>query len=151
MISERQLHYWIDFLAEQIVALQNLHSAKTGSLNMASPEVVAFLETNDTVGKEQVEAAIAGFARENVWPPGLKADHIVNLTHRATMAQGLLTMILNGQFIHVDALQVPKFKDRITFLQWLLVDLWGYGGADYLEGVTNSYFADTGKVTTNIR
>ena len=151
MISERQLHYWIDFLAEQIVALQNLHSKKTGSLNIGNPEVVAFLQTNDTVGKEQVEAAIAEFARENVWPPGLKADHIVNLTHRATMAHGLLTMILNGQFVHVDALQVPKFEDRTKFLQWLLVDLWGYGGAHYLEGVTNSYFADTHKVTGNIR
>jgi hypothetical protein len=151
MISQRQLHYWIDFLAEQIVALQNLHSKKAGSLNIGSPEVVAFLQTNDAVGKDQVEAAIARFARENVWPPGLKADHIVNLTHRATMAHGLLTMILNGQFIRVDALQVPKFEDRIKFLQWLLVDLWGYGGAPYLEGLSNSYFVDTPKVTGNIR
>ena len=109
------------------------------------------VKATGTIGGLTLVSRIAGFARENVWPPGLKADHIVNLTHRATMAQGLLTLILNGQFIHVDALQVPKFKDRITFLQWLLVDLWGYGGADYLEGVTNSYFADTGKVTKNIR
>ena len=145
MISDRQLQYWIDFLAEQIVALEALHLVATEEPHLASPELVAFLQMNDAIVKEQVERAVAEFVQRNIWPSWLTPDQIVNLAHRATMAHGLLIMILNGQFLHADTLQIPKSRDRSKFLQWLFIDLWRYGGVPYLDALTNSYFADDPK------
>lgn len=142
MISQRHLQHWIEFLAEQIVGLEALHLAATGEPHLASPELIAFLQMNDTFVREQVERAVAGFVQRNAWPSWLTADQIVNLVHRATMARGLLIMILNGQFLHAAALQIPKSRDRSKFLQWLFIDLWRYGGVPYMHALTNSYFAD---------
>jgi hypothetical protein len=146
MISRRQRQYWIDFLAGQIVVLENLYSAATGEPHVASPELVSFLETSDILFRDRVERAVADFAARNAWPSWLKADQIVSLVHRATMAHGLLAMIQNGQLLHASALETPESKDRPNFLRWLFIDLWGFGGAHYLEALTNSYFAKNARL-----
>src|SRR5262245_52963925 len=119
MIYHHELQYWIDVLAEQIAVLEALYSASTGEPHLANPELVAFLHTNDALLRERVERAVSHFAERGVWPGGLKADQIVNLVHRATMARGILTMIQNGQLLHASALPTPESKDGPNFLRWL--------------------------------
>jgi len=140
MISKGQLQSWIDFLAGQIIALEALYLAATGEPHLANPELVSFLQISDMLSRRQIEHAIAYFTEHNAWPSSLKADQIVNLFHRATMAHGLLAMIQSGQLLHASALQTPEAKDRGNFLRWLFIDLWGYGGVHYLAALTDSYF-----------
>src|SRR5690242_12818573 len=110
MLSDRQFCRWISFLREQVLALEAMRVGHTEGPH-GSPEVVAFLKMNDAIVKEKVEQAVSEFAERNVWPDWLNADQIVNLTHRATLAHGLLTMMQNGQLMHTHALPMPKAKE----------------------------------------
>jgi len=142
MLSDRQLRRWTDFLHQQILELNSRSVAHAGEPRGGTPEVVAFLRVNDGIFKESVERAVSEFTESGDWPGWLNLDELMNLTHRATLAHGLLAMMYNGQMMHARALPMPKSRNRATFVRWLFIELWQYGGAHYLEGVTNSFFAD---------
>ena len=151
MLTEREFRRWIEFLAEQVLALSTLHAAATGERPRATPEIIAFLKMNNDMSGERIEEAVSEFANCKVWPAWLNGDQIVNLMHRVALAQGLLIMMQNGQLMHASALPVPKSKERAKFIRWLLLDLWRYGGVTYLEGLTNSYFTGDSASSTPFR
>jgi hypothetical protein len=145
MNSQKQLGPWIDFLQNQIVALDAAHLAKTGEPHVANATLVAFLKVNDEMAREKIERAVAAFGGDSEsWPPSLTGDQIVNLTHRANSAKGLLQAIVSGKLPRntPKALRAPPAQNRSQFIKWLFVDLWKLGGSAYLEGLTNSYLSD---------
>lgn len=142
MISDRELQHWIDFLGQQMVALDAEHEAITGKRHVASVELVAFLKMNDGLVKARVEQAIAEFIEAGDWPSSLTGDEIVNLTHRANAPLGLLHSLLKRQVQNVAVLRMPQSSDRANFVRWLFIDCWNRGGAAYLEALTNTYLAE---------
>lgn len=142
MISDKDLQRWIDYLDQQMVALDALHLATTGEPHLASPELVAFLKMNDGIVRDSVERAICHFADQKEWPSSLNGDEIVNLTHRMNAARVLLWAILTKQMKNVAILVMPKATDRPKLVRWLLIDSWRRSGDQYINGLTDRYLAE---------
>jgi hypothetical protein len=145
MISDRDLQRWDDLLAEQMLTLDAAHVTTTGKPHVASSELVAFLKMNNDLVKERVEQAVAAYADTEQWPAWLTGDQIVNLTHRAHAARGLLQSMLKRQLPNAQTLRMPKANDHRRFLRWLLIDTWNLMGAAYIAALTNRFLADQGE------
>lgn len=141
MISKHDLQRWIDFLYAQIAGFDAAHLIVKGEQHVANETLVAFLKTNDAIVKDTVEQAVNEFAKTKKWP-ALNGDQLVNLTHRASSARAFLLAVLDGQVPKTVSLQIPNPNDQSKFVRWLLIDLWRLGGAAYMDGLTNDYFAE---------
>lgn len=121
MISPTQLSQWIDFLQNQIVALDAAYLAKMGKPHVANVELVAFLKVNDEMAREKIERAVAAFGLSEAWPLWLTGDQIVNLTHRANCAKGLLQSMVSGTLPRntPKALRATPCK-RSKFIRWVV-------------------------------
>jgi hypothetical protein len=138
------LQYWIDFLQNQIVAFDAAYLTRMGEPHVANAELVAFLIVNEAMGREKIEQAVVAFSDSSAWPLSLTGDQLVNLTHRANSAKGLLQAMLNEQLPPnaAKALRAAFPKNQSKTIRWLFVELWKLGGSAYLEALTNSYLAE---------
>lgn len=125
MIRNSDIQKWLDFLGEQISAIDAAYLYAVGNPHIATPELVAFLKMNDGLVREKADAAVIEFGEQKQWPASLNGDEIVNLTHRVNFACGVLRAIKNGQVKTVGFLRPPRTNQWAKFLQWLLIDLWG--------------------------
>lgn len=144
MTSPTQVRHWIDFLQDQIVAFDAAYLARMGEPHIASVELVAFLQVDEEMGREKIEQAVLAFSSGGAWPSSLTGDQLVNLTHRANSAKGLLSAMLNKQLPPgaARALRAAFPKNQAKTIRWLFVDLWKLGGPAYLNGLTNSYLSE---------
>jgi hypothetical protein len=129
------LQAWDNRLAAQNVYFEMCVAKHTGHAHAVDEKGIAFLRVDQELARPAIEKAVATFIREGFWP-ALTHRECLHLVFRIYLARKVLAAVLQatppGMVVKS---QMPDLQNREHTIQWLLVDLWNWGGKAFLAAM----------------